>query len=180
MRKEVLDVWDLNCQALTKISCLIIQCLPLSAGLDWGKGHVDFTCNVFICFQLQFALKWLRPWGGMIFLNCLPVTYRVCCWQHCQSLYGGGRTWLREEKKTLVHKTAVKQISTHRDQENVKKYVLLRTLLATWNLLWRINIATLQVFSNLVTEKYIELLRPSNLDWKNLDWPTNKQFWFLL
>lgn len=67
-------------------------------------------------------------------------------------------------EKTLVHKTAVKQISTHRDQEDVKKYVLLRTLLATWSLLKRVNTATIQVFGNLVTEKYIELLRPLNLD----------------
>lgn len=69
-------------------------------------------------------------------------------------------------EKTLVHKTAVKQISTHRDQENVKKYVFLRTLLATWSLLKRINTAMLQVSSNLVTEKYIELLKPLNFDWK--------------
>lgn len=66
-------------------------------------------------------------------------------------------------EKILVHKTAVKQISTHRDQENVKKYVLLRTLLATWSLLKRINTGMLQVSGNLVTEKYIELLRPLNL-----------------
>lgn len=35
-----------------------------------------------------------------------------------EEMAGGGG------KKPLVHKTAVKQISTHRDQENVKKYVL--------------------------------------------------------
>lgn len=62
-------------------------------------------------------------------------------------------------EKILVHKTAVKQISTHGDQENVKKYVLLRTFLATWSLLKRMNRGLLQVSGNLVTEKYIELLR---------------------
>lgn len=89
----------------------------------------------------------------MISLNCLPMTYRVCCWQDrvenltfscvfCLSkkkkkvYLWRGRTRL---KKILVHKTAVKQISTHGDQENVKKYVLLRTLLATWSLLKRMN-----------------------------------------
>lgn len=79
-------------------------------------------------------------------------------------------------EKTLVHKTAVKQISTHRDQENVKKYVFLRTLLATWSLLKRINTAMLQVSSNLVTEKYIELLKPLNFDWKWKQKPKSSGF----
>jgi len=38
-------------------------------------------------------------------------------------------------EKTLVHKTAVKWISTHWDQENVKKYVHPRIPLPTWSLL---------------------------------------------
>lgn len=107
----------------------------------------------------------------MISLNCLPMTYRVCCWQDCvESLTFGCVFCLSKKKslfmegedmaeKILVHKTAVKQISTHGDQENVKKYVLLRTLLATWSLLKRMNRGPLQVSGNLVTEKYIELLR---------------------
>ena len=42
-------------------------------------------------------------------------------------------------EKTFAHKTAVKWISTHWDQENVKKYVLPRTSLPTWSLLQKIN-----------------------------------------
>lgn len=56
-------------------------------------------------------------------------------------------------EKTFVHKTAVKRISTHWDQENVKKYVLPRTSLPTWSLLQKINTILLQVPGNLVTEK---------------------------
>lgn len=65
-----------------------------------------------------------------------------------KAIYGGGGEDVAETKqnKTLVHRTAVKQISTHGDQENVKKYALLRTLLATWNLLRRINTANATSF----------------------------------
>lgn len=66
-------------------------------------------------------------------------------------------------EKTLVHKTAVKRISTHWDQENVKKYVLPRTPLPTWSLLQKINTATLQVSGNLVTENKLSYLDPWTL-----------------
>ena len=77
-------------------------------------------------------------------------------------------------EKTLVHKTAVKRISTHWDQENVKKYVLPRTLLPTWSLLQKINTATLQVSGNLVTENKLSYLDPWTLIKKK------KNLWILL
>lgn len=127
----------------------------------------------------------------MISLNCLPMTYRVCCWQDCvENLTFGCVFCLSKKKKVylwrgrtrlekiLVYKTAVKQISTHGDQENVKKYVLLRTLLATWSLLKRMNSGKLQVSGNLVTEKYIELLRPLTFieNESKKKKPTNSEF----
>lgn len=56
-------------------------------------------------------------------------------------------------EKIFAHKTAVKWISTHWDQENVKKYVLPKTSLPTWSLLQKVNTIALQVSGNLVTEK---------------------------
>lgn len=56
-------------------------------------------------------------------------------------------------EKIFAHKTAVKWISTHWDQENVKKYVLPKTSLPTWSLLQKVNTISLQVSGNLVTEK---------------------------
>lgn len=56
-------------------------------------------------------------------------------------------------EKIFAHKTAVKWISTHWDQENVKKYVLPKASLPTWSLLQKVNTISLQVSGNLVTEK---------------------------
>lgn len=72
----------------------------------------------------------------------------------------GGRTRL---KKHLYIKQLLSKSPHTEIKRTVKKYVLLRTLLVTWSLLKRVNTGTLQVSGNLVTEKYIELLRPLNL-----------------
>lgn len=152
MRREVCGIRI--ARHLVKLVALLCKACLFLLGWTGEKAMLTLHVKFSFAFKLQFSLKWLRSWAGWFSLTVflwptvsaagssvrrtLTFSYVFCLSKKKKKVsLWRGRTWLGE--KTLVHKTAVKHISTHRDQENVKKYVLLRTLLATWNLLWRIN-----------------------------------------
>lgn len=90
-------------------------------GMNGDAPHSDLL-------KLSFCLLLAEAWGAG---SCFVVSCRLLLPER-KSLFMEGED---VAEKTLVHKTAVKWISTHWDQENVKKYVHPRIPLPTWSLL---------------------------------------------